>query len=133
MKSAVDSSIILDILLDDPKHAGKSMDLLEHHLLHGPVIICPVAYCESAASLYPPVKFSKIARQMGLVYNDFDHDICTLAAQMWRDYRFQGGPRQRVLADFLIGAHAIRRADCLISRDRGFFRGYFQGLEVASP
>ena len=132
MRSAVDSSIVLDILLDDREHAETSIALLERHLLKGPVAICPVAYCEAAASIHPPLRFLTIVRQMGLVYDDFDPEICTLAAQMWRDYRKQGGPRQRVLADFLIGAHALRRAECLLSRDRGFYRGYFQGLEVIS-
>ena len=133
MRSAVDSSLLLDILLDDPEHAKASMLLLEASLLAGPVIICPVAFCESAAALFPPSEFRGVASEMGLIYDDFDVEICTLAAQMWRDYRTQGGPRQRVLADFLIGAHSQRRADRLLSRDRGFYRGYFQSLEVISP
>jgi len=51
MKAAVDSSIILDILLDDPDHAQNSMNLLEGHLARGAVVICPVAYAESWAPM----------------------------------------------------------------------------------
>jgi predicted nucleic acid-binding protein len=29
-----------------------------------------------------------------------------LASRVWREYRAQGGKRDRILADFLIGAHA---------------------------
>ena len=133
MRSAVDSSVVLDILLDDPEYADASMMLLEEALIAGPVVICPVAFCESAAALFPPSEFRGVAAEMGLIYDDFNAEICTLAAQMWRDYRTQGGPRQRVLADFLIGAHAQRRSDRLLSRDRGFYRGYFQSLQVVSP
>ena len=133
MRAALDSSIVLDILLDDPEFCEPSMALLEKYLTEGAVVICPVAYTESAASLFPPSKFIEVAKEMGLVYEDFDEEVCTLAAQMWRDYRLQGGPRRRILPDFLIGAHAHRRADLLLSRDRGFFRAYFQGLEVVQP
>jgi hypothetical protein len=133
MKAAADSSVVLDILLDDPLHCDRSLALLEKYLGKGSVVICPVAYAESAACLLPPSRFADIAREMGIVYDSFDPEVCILAAQMWRDYRIQGGPKQRLLADFLIGAHAHLRADLLLSRDRGFFRAYFQGLEVVEP
>ncbi|MDE3244306.1 MAG: type II toxin-antitoxin system VapC family toxin, partial [Nitrospirota bacterium] len=47
-------------------------------------------------------------------------------------YRKAGGKRQRILADFLIGAHAFHEADQLLTRDRGFYRRYFSGLAVLS-
>jgi len=45
-------------------------------------------------------------------------------------YRKAGGKRERVLADFLIGAHALHEANRLLTRDRGFYRKYFSGLKV---
>jgi len=38
--------------------------------------------------------------------------------------------RLHVLADFLIGAHALVHADCIISRDLGVYRTYFNDLKV---
>lgn len=55
------------------------------------------------------------------------------AGRAWRAYRARGGSRERVIADFLIGAHARARADRLLTRDRGFFRAYFEGLLVVDP
>ena len=48
-----------------------------------------------------------------------------LASQVWRSYRRPGGKRNRILAEFLIGAHAQLQASCLLFRDRGFYRAMF--------
>ena len=49
--AAIDSTIILDILLDDQTHAKSSMCVLENYLIKGALIISPVAFSECSASL----------------------------------------------------------------------------------
>lgn len=51
----------------------------------------------------------------------------------WRAYRASGGPRERVAADFLVGAHAQEHAERLLTRDRGFHRAAFSGLVIVDP
>ena len=67
-----------------------------------------------------------------------DHDPLTLdaaleAARIMRGYAKNKGPRERTAPDFLIGAHAIKQADALLTTDAGFFRHYFTGLTVVTP
>jgi predicted nucleic acid-binding protein len=38
-----------------------------------------------------------------------------------------------VIADFLVGAHAVEQADRLLARDRGFHRLAFAGLAIVDP
>ena len=54
-----------------------------------------------------------------------------LAGQAFRRYRKNKGQKQRVLADFLIGAHAAVAGFGLISRDAGYLK-YFK-LELLNP
>ena len=44
-----------------------------------------------------------------------------------------GGGRERVLPDFLIGAHAAIRGHALLTRDPKGYRTYFPSVELITP
>ena len=56
-----------------------------------------------------------------------------LAGQTFLRYRRGGGPRQHLIPDFLIAAHASVQADRLAAINRGYLRTYFPALAVLSP
>lgn len=56
-----------------------------------------------------------------------------MAGELWRKYCIairRKRDRDRIVADFLIGAHAKLQSEALLSRDRGFFLGHFKGLHL---
>jgi predicted nucleic acid-binding protein len=55
------------------------------------------------------------------------------AARIMRSFARNKGTRDLVAPDFLIGAHAVRQADGLITCDTGFYRQYFEGLTIITP
>ena len=67
---------------------------------------------------------------IGATVSPIDTDIAYIAGLRWGQYRRAGGPRTRILADFLIGAHAIAAAGAFLTRDRGFYSTYFPELQV---
>jgi len=48
-------------------------------------------------------------------------------------YRANGGKRERLLGDFLIGAHAVASDAALITADTGRYRRYFPELPLITP
>ena len=67
---------------------------------------------------------------LGIRVISLDRETAYLAGTRWKQYRESGGKRNRVLADFLIGAHAMMHAERLLTRDRGFYKKYFSELSI---
>ena len=133
MISAIDSNILLDILIPDPKFGPASKMALEDQSLKGKLTICEIVYSE-VASLFPTqLLFDKTLSLMQIKLSPLTRHSSFQGGHLWRLYRQAGGLRTRILADFLIAAHAESQADQLITRDRGFYRKYFPGLCLIEP
>ena len=72
-------------------------------------------------------------QRVGIGFEPLNTAASLDAGAAWRLYRSRGGTRARVIADFLIAAHAGVAARRLLTRDRGFFRTYFAELIVIDP
>jgi predicted nucleic acid-binding protein len=72
-------------------------------------------------------------QRLGVDFVPISVDSALAAGDIWRSYKRRSGPRRRMIADVLIGAHAIGQADRLLTRDRGFYRNYFPKLAILDP
>ncbi len=133
MITAVDTSILLDVIGGDPVFGPGSATGLRRCLREGQVVACEVVWAECSAGL--PDAEVTVNRLAGLRvgYSAAETEAALTAGRMWSAYRRRQGTRERVIADFLIGAHALVQADRLLTRDRGFYRRYFEGLEILDP
>ena len=133
MVTAIDSSVLLDVLTNDPRHGQPSLRALEAARGLGRLVICPIVWAEVGAFFDQPGRLRKALHTAGITFDPFDERSASLAAHQWRRYRERGGRRTRLVADFLIAAHAQTRAAALLTRDRGFHRRYFEALRVVEP
>ena len=70
--------------------------------------------------------------ELNVSFSHLDTDIAYIAGEKWALYRKTGGKRTRIITDFLIGAHAMIKAERFITRDRGFYKSYFPDLKILS-
>ncbi len=130
---ACDSSVLVDLIDGTPADANAAMVALDQALLLGPVVLCEVALAEVCTSFKGGSEVLQLLEDVGIVYSAMEPKSALRAGEMQRRYRQRGGRRERTVADFLIGAHAMMQCDALITRDAGFYRDYFKGLKVMVP
>jgi predicted nucleic acid-binding protein len=130
---AVDSSVLLDVLTDDPRFADASESCLGEALAHNDLVVCDAVVAEVQTLLETRDTAMDTLALLGLRYLPTTEQAAVRAGHMQRRFRDRGGRRERVVADFLIGAHALLQCSGLITRDDGFFRDYFKGLKVIVP
>jgi hypothetical protein len=130
---AVDTSVLLDLLGGDERFADAAETALGDALAVGDVVVCDAVVAEVQTMLETRETAMDSLNGLGIRYLATSEPAAVRAGHMQRRYRDRGGRRERVVADFLVGAHALLQCRGLITRDAGFFRDYFKGLKVIVP
>jgi len=156
MTGAVDTNILLDILVPDERHMRESKKLLETYLGKGRLIICEIVYAELASQFLSSGDLISFLSETGIRLAASNEKSLHIAGERWVRYSRKKerdihcpqcgrkadlscpycgsgiSMRQKVLSDFIIGGHALVHADILLSRDRGVYKTYFSDLAIVS-
>ena len=133
MITFVDTTVLLDVFLPDPVHGESSSAALEKAFHEGSLVVNEIVYAELAPQFESRKLLDDVLGKLGIQMVVADTEIAFSAGAVWKRYRKTVGKRGRIIADFLIGAHALLAADRLLTRDRGFYRDYFKRLTILNP
>jgi predicted nucleic acid-binding protein len=134
MRTAVDSSVLIDVFAADPTFGDASRQALREAYDNGSLVACEVVWAEVRAAFDDAAEFSGSMAEMGIRFDPLLGESAALAGAMWKAWRRRTrSRRERVVTDFLVGAHALHQADVLLTRDRGFYKSEFKGLRLIEP
>jgi predicted nucleic acid-binding protein len=129
MRTALDSSVLLAIF-NGEDGAEQWLEALIRARREGRLILCEVVYAEIAPAFPDREALEERLRLMGATVEPINNDAAWVAGESFRQYRESGGPREHLIPDFLIAAHALSQADRLAALDRGYLRRWFGDLKL---
>jgi len=156
MITAVDTNVILDLLIPGAPHQEESLKLLKDSLNKGSLVIPEVVYAELSSQFQSRETLDSFLNSTGIQLNAVSKEALWIAGMRWKAYRRQRknsiycsdcGKRatvgcaacgavihfkQHIISDFVIGGFSLVQAQKLLTRDRGFYRTYFADLEIIS-
>lgn len=140
METTVDTNVFIGLLSGGEEEAAVAQAALENVSASGSLVVSPVVYSELLAGGRNPEAVGKFLHDKGIEVT------WRIGERMWREagVRFgryardrkrqadDPGPR-RILADFLIGAHALHPSRTLLTADARIFGTYFPEIRVLTP
>jgi len=134
MKVAVDSSAIFAVLKGEADHE-EWLNLMIRLAREGvQLVACDVVWAEIAGFYVEEWKLRKDMADFEIHFDALDLATCFTAGRMFKAFKQNSTcSRIRILPDFLIGAHALKQTQGLITSDRGYMRTHFQDLRIIEP
>jgi predicted nucleic acid-binding protein len=129
----VDSNVLLDVLGDENAWTGWSAATIESAANAGRLVMSPVIYGEVSVRFSSMEALNEALPEAIFIRERLPFTAAFLAGKAFLSYRRQGGTRQSLLPDFLIGAHAAVAHYKLLTRDPARYRTYFPRIHLLAP
>jgi predicted nucleic acid-binding protein len=133
MRILVDSSVLLDVMTQDPRWAAWSEEKLAWHAERHLLAINPIIYAEVSVHFQSIEELDDALSPLDFLRLPLPYEAGFLAAKCFLVYRRRGGQRRAPLPDFYIGAHAATEKLALLTRDVSRYRTYFPTVQLIIP
>ena len=129
----VDSNIVLDVFLNDPKWADWSESKLDEYDQLGILYINSIVYSEISIGFKRIEDLESAIAKAGLQILEIPKEALFLAGKAYLKYKKRKGTKRTPLPDFFIGAQAAVQNLDLITRDVSRYQSYFPTVKLITP
>lgn len=133
MGTLIDTNVLVDLAFPASDWHGWSRQQALAVFRSGPVLINPIIYSEFSVRYRSMDEVDRLLPQDEFRRENIPWPAAFAAAAAFRLYRKSGGGRERILPDFLIGAHAAIRGYTILTRDPKGYRAYFPSVDLITP
>ena len=126
----VDSNIVLDVFLNDPKWADWSESKLDEYDQLGILYINSIVYSEISIGFKRIENLESAIAKAGLQMLEIPKEALFLAGKAYLKYKKRKGTKRTPLPDFFIGAQAAVQNLDLITRDVSRYQSYFPTVKL---
>ncbi|OJF91441.1 type II toxin-antitoxin system VapC family toxin [Pararhizobium antarcticum] len=133
MTTLIDTNVLVDLAVRDEDWMEWSRTQLLLAMTRGNVVINQIIYSEFSYRYDDLDEVEALLPRSEFVRESLPWTAAFAAAYAFRRYRAAGGRRERMLPDFLIGAHAAIRGYPLVTRDPAGYRSYFPTVDLITP
>ena len=129
----VDSNIVLDVFLNDPKWADWSESKLDEYDQFGVLYINSIVYSEISIGFERIEDLESAIAKAGFQMLEIPKEALFLAGKAYLKYKKRKGTKRTPLPDFYIGAQAAVFDLDLITRDVPRYQRYFPTVKLITP
>ena len=129
----IDSNIVLDVFLNDPKWADWSESKLDEYDQLGILYINSIIYSEISIGFMRIEALESAIAKAGLQMLETPKEALFLAGKAYLKYKNRKGIKRTPLPDFFIGAQAAVQNLDLITRDVSRYQSYFPTVKLITP
>ncbi|MDA8141706.1 MAG: type II toxin-antitoxin system VapC family toxin [Desulfobacteraceae bacterium] len=129
----VDSNVILDVFLNDPKWADWSESKLQEYSDSTSLFINAVIYSEISIGFELIEDLEIAIAKAGFRLLEIPKEALFLAGKAYLKYKRRQGVKETPLPDFFIGAQAAVLSLDLLTRDVSRYRTYFPTVKLLMP
>lgn len=126
----VDTNVIIDVASADVVRAQRAARAIKAAARRA---IGPIVYAELAPGFADVAALDSTLAAMDIDLLDMSRGGLFEAGMAFKSYRLRGGPRDKLLSDFLIGAQALTEGCPLLTRDPARYRTSFPTIQLYEP
>ena len=138
MTTAIDTNVLVALWDRDDSLNRVAQQALDQAQSRGALVVAAPVFAELLAFPARSTSFVDLfLNETGIAVDwQLDESIWRMAGDAFRRYSqrrrklHEPGPR-RILADFLIGAHAAKRSSALLTLDESLYKAAFPGLTIS--